>query len=581
MPSPPRRSTRGAAPAAPASTTSSSLSSMRQDKNSRSHTQKSATPRSQSSEDTSEPPRRSQRAQAAARDDHDPKQADAVEDGDEEAIEEDELTRCICGHQEYPGPPQSEAFADNPNAQAEDAGGLFILCDGCTVWQHGGCVGIVEESQSPEKYYCDQCKPKLHAISVDSRGQKYSLYLPLHPKANRKGSVSKSDKDAKKERASARDARESVDPSTGKRRTTMRSREHDDEDEQLRKAIEESQREAGPGSEGTIGRRNGKRGRDDSSEESKQDSKRQRRASETVPSIERTASVENDSDDGTNTAAGRTKKAKADAALLAREAERKEKDKEREKQKAEAAGRRQERARSRRNDDADAAEDTTPKPTPSAKTSPPPPSSQPPSPPPVDKVPPKKGPGKKPPKKLGNNQYTKAKYEQAASSPHGRKRQIMVSGSGDETPDGLGNGETNGNTSAGGKTSPPAENGVTTGKAKFGRGKKNAVNGNSMKPSDAEPVERTYNNMNSLLTAMSESVTREGAQLVNEMQGMVGGGVVQSNWMNNIPPEDKPLEELTALETAARFQAGVLKWKQQYGPLQREATQPETSGATS
>ncbi|EME84475.1 uncharacterized protein MYCFIDRAFT_214754 [Pseudocercospora fijiensis CIRAD86] len=361
----------------------------------------------------------------------------------------------------------------------------------------------------------------------------------------------------------------------------MRSREHDDEDEQLRKAIEESQREAGPGSEGATGRRNGKRGRDDSSEESKHDSKRQRRASETVPSIERTASVEDDSDDGTNTTAGRTKKAKADAALLAREAERKEKDKEREKQKADAAGRRQERARSRRNDDADAAEDTPPKPTPSAKTPPPPPSSQPPSPPPADKVPPKKGPGKKPPKKLGNNQYTKAKYEQAASSPHGRKRQIMVSGSGDETPDGLGNGETNGNTSAGGKTSPPAENGVNTGKAKFGRGKKNAVNGNSMKSSDAEPVERTYNNMNSLLTAMSESVKREGSQLVNEMQTTISGGAVQNDWINAIPPDDKPLEELTALETAARFQAGVLKWQQQYGPLQREVTQPENSGAVS
>ncbi|KXT07779.1 hypothetical protein AC579_4300 [Pseudocercospora musae] len=182
MPSPPRRSTRAAAPAAPASTTSSSLSSMRQDKNSRSHNQKSATPRSQSSEDISEPPRRSQRAQAAARDDHDIKQADVIEDGDEEAVEEEEVTRCICGHQEYPGPPQSEAFADNPDAQAEDAGGLFILCDGCTVWQHGGCVGIVEESQSPEKYYCEQCKPKLHAISVDPRGYVRSfLHLRVNP----------------------------------------------------------------------------------------------------------------------------------------------------------------------------------------------------------------------------------------------------------------------------------------------------------------------------------------------------------------------------------------------------------------
>lgn len=167
MPLSPRRSTRGAAPAAPASTTSSSLSSGRQERNARG-TNHQATPRSLSSEEI-EPVRRSQRSHQK---DDSPAGADteAVEDPDEEAIDEEEITRCICGHQEYPGPPLSEAFADVPDALSDDAGGLFILCDGCSVWQHGGCVGIVEESQSPDKYFCEQCRPKMHAIHTDSRG---------------------------------------------------------------------------------------------------------------------------------------------------------------------------------------------------------------------------------------------------------------------------------------------------------------------------------------------------------------------------------------------------------------------------
>lgn len=103
------------------------------------------------------------------------------------------------------------------------------------------------------------------AADAEQHRQKYSLYVPLHPKASqRKGSVSKYDDKARKERESAA-SRASVDPATGKRRATMRSKEHDDEEEQLRIAIEESKREQA-GKSGN-GRRNGKRGRDDSSEE--------------------------------------------------------------------------------------------------------------------------------------------------------------------------------------------------------------------------------------------------------------------------------------------------------------------------
>lgn len=90
--------------------------------------------------------------------------------------------------------------------------------------------------------------------------QKYSLYLPLHPKVHRKSSISKYDEKARRDRESVV-SRGSTEP--GKRRATMRSKEHDDEEEQLQRAIEESKRDTeGVGS----GKRTGKRSRDDSEE---------------------------------------------------------------------------------------------------------------------------------------------------------------------------------------------------------------------------------------------------------------------------------------------------------------------------
>jgi hypothetical protein len=84
---------------------------------------------------------------------------------DDDDAEEEEVTRCLCSQQDYPGPPAgSEAFDNVPDAQMADAGELFIQCDGCSVWQHGGCVGIVDESQSPDKYFCEECRPKLHEV---------------------------------------------------------------------------------------------------------------------------------------------------------------------------------------------------------------------------------------------------------------------------------------------------------------------------------------------------------------------------------------------------------------------------------
>lgn len=98
---------------------------------------------------------------------------DAEADGDDE-----EITRCICRKQEYPGAPipineSSRNYSPketSPNGGTDVGGDMFIQCDGCKVWQHGGCVGIMNESMSPEEYYCEECRKDLHKIMTGARG---------------------------------------------------------------------------------------------------------------------------------------------------------------------------------------------------------------------------------------------------------------------------------------------------------------------------------------------------------------------------------------------------------------------------
>jgi hypothetical protein len=58
---------------------------------------------------------------------------------------------------------------------ADDRGGLFIQCDDCQVWQHGGCVSIMEESAVPDNYYCEECKPDLHELLRSINGYVHAL----------------------------------------------------------------------------------------------------------------------------------------------------------------------------------------------------------------------------------------------------------------------------------------------------------------------------------------------------------------------------------------------------------------------
>ncbi|KAK0943797.1 Histone deacetylase complex subunit [Friedmanniomyces endolithicus] len=600
MPSPVRRSARAQPPPPPPKPAASSnhpstslLSSSKQDRGVKAGTgaQKAATPRSLSSEDVSEPPRRSQRSQPKEEE-----MAEAAENIDEDAGDEEDITRCICDQQEYPGPPLSEAFS-GVDAQGDDAGGLFIQCDGCSVWQHGGCVGIIEESQSPDKYYCEVCRPKLHDQHIDSRGQHYSNYLPLYPDSNRKSSLSKNSDNGRKDR-DADNSRGSADPTTGRRRATMRSKEHDDEEEQLRRALEESKKEVdGAG----AGKRGGKRAREDN-DDSKTDIKRQRTTSESAISLSQNATVDEDSDED-NPTASRAKKARADAVQLARQVELREQEKERERARADAAGRRQARAGRRRADEGDPLDETS-NPTGSGRTSPPP-SSQPPSPPArtaPEKVPQIKGPGKKT-KKLGNNQYTKQRElasQGIASSPHSKKRQLATTtghtSSGDEQ---LANGNNShpANTSHSTTKNSPggvtAENGTHKAPAKTGKGKQKLFNGVSGSKQPVALADLSLADMERRIDAMSAFMQRAQLEMAgyhnaaatagpNNGGGGVGAGAgargvgagAGAGTMGGMgagvtsqPANKLPFEELGSMEMADEVSRSLENWKRQFGVL--------------
>jgi len=107
--------------------------------------------------------------------------------GTEDMEEDDGTVRCICALDEYPGPPQLEEGNGHgvregieepivPVADAtEDLAGFFLQCDVCKVWQHGGCVGIMNEKESPDEYFCEECRKDLHRIYTAPNG-----YVILH-----------------------------------------------------------------------------------------------------------------------------------------------------------------------------------------------------------------------------------------------------------------------------------------------------------------------------------------------------------------------------------------------------------------
>jgi hypothetical protein len=86
-----------------------------------------------------------------------------------------EILRCVCGHQEYPGPPlplvtDAEIRGEDPHAQ--------IQCDRCKVWQHLCCLRFSSE-ELPRDYFYEVCRPDMHGMREKAKGSVYSTSCVL------------------------------------------------------------------------------------------------------------------------------------------------------------------------------------------------------------------------------------------------------------------------------------------------------------------------------------------------------------------------------------------------------------------
>lgn len=67
-------------------------------------------------------------------------------DPQEEDVEEQGVTRCICGM----------------NEEDADGGEFMVQCETCNVWQHGLCMGFKSEEELQDDYHCEKCQPERH-----------------------------------------------------------------------------------------------------------------------------------------------------------------------------------------------------------------------------------------------------------------------------------------------------------------------------------------------------------------------------------------------------------------------------------
>ncbi|KAK3943150.1 putative histone deacetylase complex subunit cti6 [Diplogelasinospora grovesii] len=283
--------------------------------------------------------------------------------GDDDLQDEDEAVRCICGYDDWPGPPPlDEDSRHNPKdangidpifvtSVTDDAAGFFVQCDICKIWQHGACVGIMTEESSPDEYFCEECRRDLHKIYTARNGQRYSHYLPLKRQSrttSRTASFGKDERRSPPKDRETRNGRASSAAQTSKRRSTMNSREAGyDEAEALRRAIEASKEDAHL-DQADSGSKRPKRGRGDS-EEKQESTKRQRtRSRSSSPSF---GKAFDDSDDvGASTRNAAPKSKSRSAAARNQRTEKPGEKEERERQRADATNKRKGRSERRRAD---------------------------------------------------------------------------------------------------------------------------------------------------------------------------------------------------------------------------------------
>ncbi|KAK4102181.1 hypothetical protein N658DRAFT_354666 [Parathielavia hyrcaniae] len=519
--------------------------------------------------------------------------------GDGDAQEEDEAVRCVCGNDEYQGPPPLDedskhgfkhAFGLDPFFSADptdDTAGLFVQCDICKVWQHGGCVGIMTEDSSPDEYFCEQCRQDLHKLWTASNGV-YSHYLPLRRNGrtgSRAASLQKDTVRSPNKEKETRNGRTSSASQTSKRRATLNSREAGyDETEALLRAIEASKQDAFPEPGESVSRRP-KRGRSDSQEKA-DTTKRQKTSSRSAsPSSDKN---DEDSDEGDLAGRNGASKSKPRSALPTRNqrSEKPSEREERERQRAETANKRKGRADRRRPEDSDRSEEVplatrtaASKTTqaagtltavavtaaevfrPPAAAEPPPTSNSAPDAPPTITVQ-GKADKKRSHKKKGRNQYTRDRDANEDESPaRSQSRDIQKD---DHMPPGAG--KPGGDSS--GKTNPKSKGGMSS--------------------------KITMNDMKRRAAALLDFISRTQVELAGEsLPGSAAGtangtGDSSAAGAENPPSEasgyasvpapptgdgdarlDKDFKELGCMEMMDTLTRRLVKWQQQYSTQER------------
>ncbi|CEQ42017.1 SPOSA6832_03779, partial [Sporobolomyces salmonicolor] len=218
-------------------------------------------------------------------------------DGAEEALEGDQdgldgeddddggdggVTRCVCGD-------DSEllslllggvragnelTFGLSCPTDEEMSSGLMIQCDTCKCWQHGPCVGLWEEKECPNRYFCELCKPNLHGPGGLLRKVSRKSSAPAANR-HRSPSVPSTLSHARSHPNGAHKPRESADaalisaflvdhsavhddsspppaPKEPKKRSTMNSRDAAYDDAIAMSILEPDQREGGESADGEI-----------------------------------------------------------------------------------------------------------------------------------------------------------------------------------------------------------------------------------------------------------------------------------------------------------------------------------------
>lgn len=177
--------------------------------------------------------------------------ASDAEDPEQEFDDADEITRCVCGHDELSSIDALVQLLLQQEYRIKVDLGLFIQCDKCLVWQHGYCVGLFVNEDVPDKYWCEECKPELHMfITTTLKQPRRTLYKPANdsrPRLMEEESM-KSEKRAATRLRTRRSPNERTPEALRENdRQSRKDRRHNNDafDEQLQKALRESAKASG------------------------------------------------------------------------------------------------------------------------------------------------------------------------------------------------------------------------------------------------------------------------------------------------------------------------------------------------